>query len=147
MVFECRWSGLKYNADANKVNKEIQELKEITPENFVEMAKDEFKESHKCITWDIDECVRKQRLSEARSVINSIEIVYYENNDVKKEREYTIPAWESIKKEGLTREYVFAIDLVKNNNLKRQLFKSVNETIDSLKEKLNKYHNLLLIDE
>lgn len=72
MQAEWRIKGI-YKADAQKVADEIGN-KEITPEEVLEMAKDENSELHKCFEWNNDIAAEKYRLQQARAII--INLVY-----------------------------------------------------------------------
>lgn len=72
MQAQWRIAGI-YKADAQKVADEIGERK-ITPEEVLEIARNENSELHKCFEWDDTVAAEKYRLMQARKVI--IDLVY-----------------------------------------------------------------------
>lgn len=82
-----RWSveGL-HKGDAQKCYQECQTLKEVTPENVLNKARNSKTELHKCFEWDDSVASEKYRLIQARDVIRHFVIVTPE----KKENEQPI---------------------------------------------------------
>lgn len=76
MQAQWRFDGL-YKADAQKVADEIGERK-ITPEEVLEIARNENSELHKCFEWDDTVAAEKYRLMQARKII--VNLVYTPKN-------------------------------------------------------------------
>lgn len=76
MQAQWRIAGI-YKADAQKVADEIGERK-ITPEEVLEIARNENSELHKCFEWDDTVAAEKYRLMQARKII--VNLVYTPKN-------------------------------------------------------------------
>ena len=61
-----------FKGDADKVYAEIETLSKVTPENILELAKNNTTELHKCFTWDDNEAANKYRLEEAQRIIQML---------------------------------------------------------------------------
>lgn len=73
---EIKWSGFKFNADAEKCWAEIKSLGEaVTPETIVDFARDENTELHKCFEWDDTKAAEAWRKSQARTICGSLVVV------------------------------------------------------------------------
>lgn len=80
-----------FKADAQKCYDECQTLKEVTPEQVLEKAKNKRTELHKCFEWDDTVAGEKYRLIQARDVIRHFVIVHKTSDDEeKKVRQYQI---------------------------------------------------------
>ena len=79
-----------HKGDAQKCYEECQTLKEVTPENVLELAKDESTELHKNFEWDNDIAGTKYRLIQARQIIQHFVIVQEEKKDAPKIRSYQV---------------------------------------------------------
>ena len=64
-----------HSGDAQKCYDECQTLKEVTPENVLNKARDEETELHKCFEWDNAIAGEKYRLIQARDIIRHFVIV------------------------------------------------------------------------
>lgn len=72
-VYEAKWrdgfAEMYKGISANAVAAEIMELGEMaTPQQIVDMARDEHKESHRCFTWDDAKAAESWRREQARSL-------------------------------------------------------------------------------
>ena len=67
-----------FKGDAQKVAEEIGNRK-VTPQEVLEIARDENTELHKCFEWDNDLAAEKYRLIQARSVIINLVFVKTDN--------------------------------------------------------------------
>ena len=63
------WGAYKFKADANKVYSELETIKDRTPQNIVDFAKDENAELHKCFNWDDEFCANEYRKQTARIIV------------------------------------------------------------------------------
>ena len=63
------WRIPKYKATAEDAYKEISALSEITPQNVVDLARNEDSKIHNDFEWDNDIAGEKYRLSQAREMI------------------------------------------------------------------------------
>lgn len=77
---EVKWKVDLFNADAEKVYKELGEEK-ITPEEVVERAKDPDSELHKCFEWDDKKAAYKYRLQQARNIMCNLIFVSDDEKD------------------------------------------------------------------
>lgn len=70
-----------HSGDAQKCYDECQTLKEVTPENVLNKARDEGTELHKCFEWDNKVAGEKYRLIQARDIIRHFVIVTPEESE------------------------------------------------------------------
>lgn len=70
-----------HSGDAQKCYDECQTLKEVTPENVLNKARDEETELHKCFEWDNKVAGEKYRLIQARDIIRHFVIVTPEESE------------------------------------------------------------------
>ena len=75
-----KFDGL-FKGDAEKCYAECESLEQATPENVLELAKDDTTELHKCFEWDNDIAAEKYRLCQAREIIRSFVIVPVEESE------------------------------------------------------------------
>lgn len=68
------WGFMKFSADAQKCYAEITSLEEATPENIVDLARDESTELHKCFQWDDSIAAENWRRQQARQVCQSLTV-------------------------------------------------------------------------
>lgn len=66
------WKFSAYKADAEKAYSEISQLSEITPQNVLNLAKNEDSEIHNDFEWDDSIAGEKYRLHQARQMIQSL---------------------------------------------------------------------------
>jgi hypothetical protein len=88
MVYQWK-DGTRLKADAEKVGKEIEQIKGAkTPNAVVKKARSEKTELHKCFEWDDSAAATQYRLDQARYVLRTISIV----------REVEIPGYDTPRK-------------------------------------------------
>lgn len=69
IIASWKMQGL-FKADAQKVAEEIRTIgDEVTPEQIVEMARNEETELHKCFDWDDQSAAEKWRKQQARQIL------------------------------------------------------------------------------
>lgn len=74
-VWKPQFASFYKGIDAQLVAEEITALGDsITPEDVVEMARDENSETHKCFTWDDSIAAEKWRKQEARQIFCNLVI-------------------------------------------------------------------------
>lgn len=66
-----KWKFKQYKADAKEAWKEVMSLEEVTPENIVELAKDEKSVIHNDFEWNDTVAGAKYRLLQAREMIRN----------------------------------------------------------------------------
>lgn len=78
------WDGYKREVDANVVGGVVEQLEEkygeATRESFLEASRPKDAPTHCLFEWDNDVAAEKYRLSQSTKIINSLRIVYL-NND------------------------------------------------------------------
>ncbi len=72
---EVKWKFMNYRADPNKAYEEISSLKEITPQNVVDLARNENSVIHNDFEWNDTVAGEKYRLIQARKMIINFSIV------------------------------------------------------------------------
>ena len=80
---EIKWTkGSRCVGDAVKIFNELETIRkrenDIKPEAVVEKARSKRSEMHKNFTWDDTEAANLHRITQARTLIRSIEVVYEE---------------------------------------------------------------------
>lgn len=135
------WNGVGFDADANKVGKElkkIEEKEELTREKVLDYAKNKKSELHKCFEWDDSVAGEKYRLQQASFVLSSISIVYDE------EPKRTTKLFVNIKNEKEKREYKNIISVLENDDEYKQLLDKAERDFVSYKEK---YQNIIKLND
>lgn len=69
-----KWKFMQYKADANEAYKEISTLKEITPQNVVNLARNENSVIHDDFEWNDEIAGEKYRNIQARQMIQNFVI-------------------------------------------------------------------------
>ncbi len=72
---EVKWKFMNYRADPNKAYEEISSLKEITPQNVVDLARNEDSVIHNDFEWNDTVAGEKYRNIQARQMIQNFVIV------------------------------------------------------------------------
>ncbi len=72
---EVKWKFMNYRADPNKAYEEISSLKEITPQNVVDLARNENSVIHNDFEWNDTVAGEKYRNIQARQMIQNFVIV------------------------------------------------------------------------
>lgn len=71
-----------YTQDANEVGKELEKIDDLTPDNVINVAKDERNILHDIFEWDDSIAGHKYRQTQARSLISNIKVtIISDNND------------------------------------------------------------------
>lgn len=135
MVYKWK-NGSRISADATLIGKELDKIKVRTPEAIVQAAKDKKKELHKCFTWDESAAAHQWRLQEARQVVNSIIIVEEREPETVEYR-----AYESVVIND-RRQYVAKEVWQNDDDLRLQVFNSINIGIAELQRKATTYRHL-----
>lgn len=129
------WSKTGYEADANKVGEELENIKgkeKLTRESIVEYAKNKESELHKCFEWDDSIASEKYRLYQASQILTSIAIVV---DDTKPKRKAT-RMYVSIKNEQENeREYKSIVEVLENDEEYKQLVIKAEQDFISYKQK------------
>lgn len=82
------WKSAGFNANAQKVGEELENIIEITNKNVLDYAKNNINsELYKCFEWDDAIAGEKYRLSQASRLISSISFVI-EEKPMKKQKVY-----------------------------------------------------------
>lgn len=70
------WKGTAFRANPEAVYREIQTIGEdYTPQQILELARDETTELHKCFIWDDTIAAEKWRLHTARQICCSLSVI------------------------------------------------------------------------
>jgi len=72
---EVKWKFMNYQANPNKAYEEISRLKEITPQNVVDLARNENSVIHNDFEWNDTVAGEKYRNIQAREMIRNFVIV------------------------------------------------------------------------
>lgn len=82
------WKNVGFEASAQKVGEELENIKDITNKNVLEYAKENVdSELYKCFEWDNSIASEKYRLIQATKIISSISFVIQEE-PLKKQKVY-----------------------------------------------------------
>lgn len=71
---EVKWKFMNYKADPNKAYEEVSSLDEITPENVLDLARNENSVIHNDFEWDDTVAGERYRLIQARQMIQNFVI-------------------------------------------------------------------------
>lgn len=135
------WSSTGYEADANKVGKELEKIEskgELTREKVLEYAKNKKSELHKCFEWNDSIAGEKYRLFQASNILSSISIVYEE------EPKRTTRMYVNIKNTENQREYKNIISVLENDEEYKQLLDKAERDFVSYKDK---YQNMIQLND
>lgn len=134
-----------FNADANKVGKElesIQALDNLTNKEVLDYAR-EHKDSevYKCFDWNNETAGEKWRLQQASKILCSISIVIDENKKpVEKTRVYV----STKSKEEEKRTFKKLVDVLEDDEEYKALLEKANNELNSCQEK---YRNLIKLQD
>lgn len=82
------WKSVGFNANAQKVGEELENIADVTNRNVLDYAKNNINsELHKCFEWDDTIAGEKYRLTQASQLISSISFVIQEE-PMKKQKVY-----------------------------------------------------------
>lgn len=135
------WSATSYEADANKVGKELERIEskeELTRESVLKFAKNKKSELHKCFEWDDSIAGEKYRLHQATNILTSISIVYEE------EPKRTTRMYVNIKNTENQREYKNIVSVLENDEEYQQLLYKAERDFVSYKDK---YQNMIQLND
>ena len=125
-----------YKADAEKVSKEIESIKEATPATILEYARNENSELHKRIEWDDTVAAEKYRLQQARQIVCNL--VYKEE---KKEESTNLRVFYNAPS---SKTYEPTRILVRNEDSYKELLEQAKSELRAFK---NKYRMLTELEE
>ena len=125
-----------YKADAEKVSKEIESIKEATPATILEYARNEESELHKCFEWDDTIAAEKYRLQQARQIVCNL--VYKEE---KKEENTNLRVFYNAPS---SKTYEPTRILVRNEDSYKELLELAKSELRAFK---NKYRMLTELEE
>lgn len=128
-----------YKVSAEDCVNELEKLGEVTPENLVELARDEKNILHDEFEWDDSIAGEKYRIQQARQMIANIRVNYIQSDDETEKK--PIQAFVSLVK-NQPRE---KIEVVVNNADKYGLL--LNKAYAELNSIKNKYATLTEIQE
>lgn len=129
-----------FKADPEQVFKEINSLGEqYTPEQVVEIAKDENTHLHGLFEWDDTEAARKYRISQAQTIIRAL--VYVPDKPQEEKKELKIRA---IVPSGNVNHYAEIAVVAKNNDQYNRLLEDAKRDAAKFMEK---YRTLAELEE
>lgn len=128
--------GSFFSGNAQKIGEELEGLPVKTPEAIVRAAKKKRSAMHECFTWDTEEAAKQWNLQEARSLIGSIVTVAEVDGE-----DISFRAFESVVI-GEQRQYVDAIQICNDTDLRAQVMGEINAGIGELARKARVYEHL-----
>lgn len=130
--YQWNLKGFGKKIDPDKALAEIQKAEvlfgKITPENVLKIAEDESSVIHDLFDWEDSRAAHNWRLSQARNIINNIEVKVVSNNGP-----LTIPAFE-ISRDNGNSQYKLVETMTVNE--RKYIIDSTISTINTLKNKL-----------
>lgn len=136
------WAGTGFRGNAEAVYHEIQTLgNSYTPDDIVELAKDESTELHKCFEWDDTIAAEKWRRHTARLICCSLQVV------VEKEEKEPV-TYRLIQNDRSEQAYKPVTMTVRNDAEYDRLLKQAKLELKAFKERYKKITELeTVIDE
>ena len=136
------WAGTGFRGNAEAVYHEIQTLgNSYTPDDIVELAKDESTELHKCFEWDDTIAAEKWRKHTARLICCSLQVV------VEKEEKEPV-TYRLIQNDRSEQAYKPVMMTVRNDNEYGRLLEQAKLELKAFKERYKKITELeTVIDE
>lgn len=136
------WAGTGFRGNAEAVYHEIQTLgNSYTPDDIVELAKDESTELHKCFEWDDTIAAEKWRKHTARLICCSLQVV------VEKEEKEPV-TYRLIQNDRSEQAYKPVMMTVRNDDEYGRLLKQAKLELKAFKERYKKITELeTVIDE
>lgn len=136
------WAGTGFRGNAEAVYHEIQTLgNSYTPDDIVELAKDESTELHKCFEWDDTIAAEKWRKHTARLICCSLQVV------VEKEEKEPV-TYRLIQNDRSEQAYKPVTMTVRNDAEYDRLLKQAKLELKAFKERYKKITELeTVIDE
>ena len=126
------------SADPVKVNKELNRIKQKTPNNVVDYAQNEKAEMHKCFDWDDTEAAQKYRLWQARNMINCLIVNYSVVNGGGNTQDVQVNVFSSVSTDD-GRMYVRTADALNNDLLRAQVIQEVTNMLGQAQTKMIAY--------
>lgn len=134
------WGFMKFSADAQKCYAEITSLEEATPENIVNLARDESTELHKCFQWDDSIAAENWRKQQARQVCQSLTVIV-ETGEEKAQ------AYRVIEHDPVAKAYIPIVFTVRNQDEYSNLLRQAKAELKSFKARYAKLAELSEIIE
>ena len=127
------WKSVGFNANAQRVGEELENIGEITNAKVLEYAKNNISsELHKCFEWDDSIASEKYRLIQATKLLTSISFVI-EEKPIKKQKIYY-----SIKtEEDETRKFKHIKEILENDKEYEALCQKAKAELENCKDKYN----------
>lgn len=137
------WKNYNFNADANKVGKELESIDkvDITNKDVLEYAETHRdSETAKCFDWDNETAGNKWRLHQASTILTniSIEIVDVEEN-ISKTRVYV-----NTKTKEEKRVFKKLVDVLENDEEYKKLIEKAKDELETCQ---NKYRNIIKLQD
>lgn len=84
---EYSWNitGFYNKFDANEVGRELEKIKDLTPENVVDVARDEKNVMHDMFEWDDSIAGEKYRKTQASRILSAIQVKIIVDNEPNKQ--------------------------------------------------------------
>lgn len=134
------WKNMGFEANAQKVGEELENIKDITNKNVLEYAKENVEsELYKCFEWDDSIASEKYRLIQATRIISSISFVIQEEPLKKQKVYYNIKT----KEENIC-SFKNIKDILENDEEYNSLCSKAKEELKNCK---NKYNELIKRDD
>ena len=111
--------------EAQVVGEELDRLEKkagsLTAEAVVKAATPKRSVLHRCFEWDDKKAANEHRLSQARYILRSIEVVFEENPDDENSRTIEIRAFHNVEKDDGEKAYVTLNQARNNENYWQQV--------------------------
>ena len=130
------WKSVGFNANAQKVGEELEDIVDVSNKNVLDYAKNNINsELHKCFEWDDTIAGEKYRLVQATQLISSISFVIQEEPIKKQKVYYSIKTEEK----GI-RTFKNIKSILENDDEYKELCNKAKQEIENCK---NKYNDLI----
>lgn len=134
------WGFMKFSADPQKCYAEVTSLPVITPENIVDLARDEDTELHKCFQWDDSIAAENWRKQQARQICQSFMITY-------ESVEYKAKTYRLIEHDPVTKAYTPITYIARDQETYSMLLEKAKAELKSFKARYAKLAELSEIIE
>lgn len=139
----------KFTQDVIDELLEIQKKKGLTPEQVVEFARDEDSPLHDLFEWEDSIAGEKWRLQQARVIVNEVKVII-ENQEYYAFESVQVQVQSGAKKSGSSeeniteyvREYKPVVEILSNEDLKRQVISSALNHLSYWEKQNAKYSEL-----
>ena len=137
-----QWGFYKFKGNPEKCYQELQSLGDsYTPEDVLDLAEDPNTELHKCFTWDDTKAARLYRLSEARTICNSLRVVVERKDGTPQE-------FRVIQHDDTEKVYKPVVLMVRNEDEYSRLLEQAKDDMRRFKERYKRITELAeVIDE